>query len=650
MDLITPQTQDPQFNVIMPQPFLLETQDQKEIEKIVDEIISKVELWEKAFSNFFGEWNEASNSFRMIPKEDSKKPRGMFNSKSGETNRATNTLATLWFRMLTSGDPFFECVRSGLNNGRELTPEELYATESVIRKQLQVLQFKKKLLNSLRSVSLFGTAIVEEPFISLPYNGSPTKSFEGTDFLFRSLLQTGFDPYVFDIDCSDYIFTIDYPTKYRLREVSSGNEVWNKTKINESIDEASKYGESGGMSGNFKSEAWNRIFERKQRAGYNDIKDSVFELINYNGKLDSDNKVLQNYWESEGRTDDIKFTDWTIGILNTKDCVRLHPTPFGTWKHHYKSAHYNQFELEPIGYGVGRFGKRYQRELDVTQSRANDALFMAVYSMFKIGKYAGVKASQLNIKPFGLVEMEDINQMEQLKVDMNTIIQALAMMGMVKEDFRAVTGATANLQAVITKATATEASLTQSEAIRSSSVIAEIIAETFLREHIETSHINNTEFLDNDIYVELTGQNPMTVGMNKNNLPKNVGFNIKTVTDKDFRPERIQNMLQILQVITSIRNDLPAETAINTINSLFPEIYRGLGLDPRDLRVPVNSADQLTYALQKSQKTQGGNNNPLVNQLKAEVAGEQSGAVNMEQTPVGAVPTSPLPAQSVMGA
>jgi len=629
------------FNIIVPKPFSLERQSSEHLKSLRDEVMDKERTWERVMSSrFFGEYQEFANSWAMRPKaRGSKKPRGLFNSRSGETNRSTNTLASLWFSMLTANDPYFEVVRMGLREDfSEIPEEELYGTEQTLLKQLVYSKFKKKLLKSLRSVALFGTIIIEEPFISLPL-GDARKKFEYTDFVFRSLLQTGFDPYVFDLDYSDYVFTIDYLTKYQLRDLANSNEdVWNRKYIEESIFDAKNMSDPNHT---FESEVFHRIQERKDRAGYSQAEFELFENINYHGKVDTSNKVIQNYWESAGFDSDIRFNDFSVGLVNGQQVVRLHRTPFGTWKHLFKTATYNEFELEPIGYGVGRLGKKIQREIDSTQSRSQDALMLGVYMMMKVGRYAGVKKEHLDISPFGMIKMDDIEQLSQLKIDLNTIVQSLAVQGLLKEDFRAITNATANLQAVATKATATEATLTQSEAMRGASVVAQILAETFLREHIETMHTNNLHFLDKPIQVQMGGQGSDEVGeFDKNNLPINVGMIVKAVTDKDYRPERLTAILRQIELTTNIRQMINPELAMNTVQALYKESFRALGLDPRILTRKIPLEQQLVAAIQQSGRQGGGG--ALANELAGEEAGATAGGTDIEQSIPGAVPNSPL--------
>jgi hypothetical protein len=261
-----------------------------------------------------------------------------------------------------------------------------------------------------------------------------------------------------------------------------------------------------------------------------------------------------------------------------------------------------------------------------------------------------LKANQFNIKPWNIIELEDISQLDTIKPDINAIKQALAMQEIMKEDFRATTGATTNLQAVATNATATEASLTQTEAMRAASVNAEVMAETLVRAHIQTMHMNNINMLSNDIAVSITGQQrPQVQRYNRTNIPRNMGFRCRVTTDKDFRPERQKNLLQGLQLATSVRNLMP--NSVNVVRPLLEEWFRSIGLNPRILNQPIPLADQMIDQARRMQLLGGGAQSPMGNprnETAGEVADEQSGFPNVEQTPVGPTPISP-PGSSTFG-
>lgn len=624
------------FNVIIPKPFSLSAQDPTALDKLRSEIMDKVQTWEKRMAPFFEVYFKGTDSWRIKPfVNKQQKPKQLFNSKSGETHRGAETLGTVWQRMLTAADPYFEALKQGLNPmGMEVSEEDIYATEGVLLEQQKASQFKRKLLRICRSLANTGTVIVEQPFVSKPF-GYGQKTIEYTDLQFRPMIRVGFDTSVYDIRESDFIFTIDFISKWMLKNIASqSTEYWDASKVNKHI---SDYG--NGIPANA-SGVYNRIKESRARAGYNDMDAQIFESINYHGRLDPDNSAIAALCESLGPDVNPEYSDFCVGMLDATDICKLHLEQYGDWRTRFISTTYKDFEDEPLGYGIFQLGRRLQREMDINESLTNDLLTAFTLMMFKIGKYSGYTEKQMVWEPLKTVELEDINQLAPLTPDPNAFKVALEMINLRREDFRNIIGAQTNLQAAYSKGiSATEAGLSQTEAIRAASVHAEIIGETLIREHLEISHLNNLNYLDEPIWVGLTGERkPMLV--NKDRLPINVGFKVKIVTDKDFRPDGIQKLLETIQICTSIRNDVP--TSINAIPPLFEELFRRLGMNPRLLREPIPLADQMAATLSKAVKsgavpTSGG----APNEVSGEAAGAQ-GAINLQGTPIGPIPTSPL--------
>lgn len=619
------------FNVVIAKPFDLSKQNKTALMRLRDEIMDKVKTWEARSTTFFREYHLFTDSWRVRPQTPSnKKPAGLFNSKSGETHRAVETQATLWTRMLTAADPPFEAVAQGTDDfGREPSEQDLYAAEQVIVRQLYWSRFKEKLLRWLRSLSLFGISIFEEPFVSIPHGGVQ-KRREYTDLLQRSAIQTGFDLSVLNPLDSDFIFTIDFPTKWRLRNWSTADDTaWSKKNLENALLKNPEFGKMD-------TSIWQRIQESKQRAGYEsmDMKE-INEFINYHGRLETDNSVIRNLWDHLKREDDPRFVDFSVGLLNVDGVVKLHVEQYGDWRTRFKIGTVKQFEVEPYPYGVGKIGRKPQREQDITQSRINDLLMFGLYSPWKVGRFAGLKSNQLNIRPHMVIELEDINQLERVGIDIQALQQGLQMLGISQENFRNTVGAQTNLQAQITKASATESAIAQNEAIRGNSVQAETISDV-LRDHYEQMHLNNLTYLDENIWVSATGE-PNAKGQfyNRTNLPTHVGFIVKMVTDKDFRPERAQRLLEGLNVASSVRNDIPP--AVNALMPVFEEWFRAMGMNPRKLKeqVPVEQIMQ-----RQLQRVQG--NPELQNEIAAEMAGDASGGgTNVIDSPVGPVATSP---------
>lgn len=636
MEIISPTSEETlNFGISIPKPFRLEDQSKEDLDKIKEEVMDKTVTWERRMSTFFDAFFIAQDSWRIKPRaKKGRDSKTLFDSKSGETHRATDTLATVWQRMLTAADPYFEVVAMGLSpNGQPLTESDLFNAEAVLIRQMEISRYRDKLLTVLQSIALLGTGIVEEPYVSLPY-GFGRKSIEFTDFNFRSLLLTGFDTAVSDINDSDFIITVDFISKWMLRNIASQDtEHYDINKVEAHIEEFGK-----GVP-NSLTDVYTRLQQSRSRAGYYDQDAKVFENLNYHGRLET-NDVMSAFAESIGLDQDPKYVDWSVGVLDGTDVCKFHMTQYGDWRTRFKVATYKHFENEPLGYGIGQIGRKLQRQMDVMESLTDDRFMFDILNMMKIGKYSGYSAKQFVAEPMKMIELEDVNQLVPLVGDPRVLQQALAMIGMRREDFRNIVGAKTNLQAEISKASATESAIASTEAIRSAGVHAEIIGEPLVRGHLEQSHLNNLNYLDEGIWVGMTGSRaPMQV--TKNQLPINVGFKMKIVTDKDFRPERIKNLLQVIQIATSIRNLMPS--SINVIKSAWQELYRSLGMNPRMLDEQMPIADMLEMKAARMAASGGG----MGNEVAGEMADEGSGAMHVEDTPMGPVPTSPLGSSSM---
>ncbi len=621
-----------QFNIVQPRPFILKDQDKADLNKIKDEVMDKVTTWDRRMSSkFFPTYFRGADSWRIKPTDPKNRTKQLFNSKSGESHRGAETLATLWHRMIFANDPPFEAIGQGVDSmGLPVSEDDIYATEGVLLEQQKVAEVKRKFLRTVRSLASFGTITVENPFVSRPY-GYGRKNMEYTDWVFRPMTRTGFDTAVYDIRESDFIFTIDFISKYALRNLASLDaEWWDMEVVERHIKDFGK----GGISNSSMS---SRLKDSRARAGYYDQDAEVYENINYHGRLDADNSVIQNFANYQGV--DPKFVDWSVGVMDEMEVSKFHMTQYGDWHTRFLNATYKEFEDEPLGYGIAQIGRRLQRDMDINESMTNDLLSAFTLMMMKVGKYAGYSEKQMIFEPLKIFELEDINQMAPLTPDPNAFKVALEMINLRREDFRNIIGAQTNLQAQITGASATESGIAQTEAIRGAGVHAELIGEMY-RQFLEISHVNNLNYLDEPIWVGLTGsKKPMLV--DKNRLPINVGFKVKISTDKDFRPERMKVLTGLLQIEASIRSFIEPEISVNAIRELHHEIWTNAGMNPRALNQPITAVQRME-SMAGRMPGQNGQGQP------ADVQGEQAslgqpGGGGME-TPVGPVPTSPIPA------
>jgi hypothetical protein len=583
------------FNVIIPQPFSLARHSEQDKNKIVEFIMNEnIRKCQASMSGFSSEYQEYADFWRVRRAKSNRDNRNLFNSRTGETHRGIETLATFWFRVMTSKDPFFEVIASGLDeNGIQLSSEDLYAVEQILIKQKSATHYKEKLLNVLRSLATFGAVVVEQPWVQKPITGR--KYFEATDFVISPLIKTYFDTSRSTIDESHYIANCDYLTDYAVVDMAENDtETYDVDEINKNLEL-----KNSGTRNNL--DAWANIQERKSRAGYGEQETGLNEVINYHGRLNKSclkTSLIEDLWISEGDPDQNPANvDFTFKIMNGNSMIAGYPTQYGDWHTRFKTAVYKRFELEPLGYGVPKIGKKAQLSMDFMTSNASDTSTLSLFNQFLVSSYSGIKQSQLNVKPLNMIEVEDINtSIKPFSPDINGIAYAINLINQLREDFRSTTGASTTLQAQVTGASATESSLAQNEAVRQQSVHGEIFSETLGREHFEDCHLNNLNNLDAEIWVSLSGNNkPEYRAYSRVNLPKSIGIRWKTSSDSDYRPERIGKLTQAFQLLSSIRQMIPEQIVINGSNHLSKEIFRELGIDPRLLENQVNIADSIEY-------------------------------------------------------
>jgi hypothetical protein len=266
----------------------------------------------------------------------------------------------------------------------------------------------------------------------------------------------------------------------------------------------------------------------------------------------------------------------------------------------------------------------------------NNLLLMSALNMWKMGRYGGLRAGNIPLTPLGIIKVDRVDELEPLRPQIESLAHGMNMMNQWRDDFRNLVGAKSGLQAEVTGATATESTLTQAEGVRSAGVSVEILAEPLIREHIETMHLNNLYLLDQDVWVEVAGLKK-PIYYNRDSLPVNVGFTVRLTTDKNYRPERAQKLIQSLQFATSLRNNLGD---INIVKPLVAELFREFDIDPRILSEPLPIKDQIMNAFRRSQKM-GGVENEIYGELSS--AGlENDGMTSSVNTPKGPVPTSPI--------
>ena len=575
-------------------------------EKIIEDVLESIEEWEADMTPFFGMWNEWANHYRMKRTTKERRPDGVSRNISAETPRAVNSLATAITSRQTYSDPYFELKSD------EASEDELYFYQKKYINQLNNMEFERKLWKGNRGMCLFGTQVWETPVISFPI-GSPKPFFTGTDFNPLSLLQVPFRSKCYDMKWSDFIGAIHKFSPSYLRFLAS-SPIWDQAAMEDGLREKT----TSGTGGTSKS----AIDTRRQSAGYTaETKEPLNELILWHGRFNDlktyDNPLIAEMWERYAQQGEPKDSDITIGILNRRRIVRLNPTPYGTWHHLYQIGHYIEFELEAIAYGVGAFGSELQKDQNRILRRINDVELFDLYSMKLVGNGAGLNNSALNVFPFALFKCNDVNQVKDLKPNIEGIPYGLKLMDFTRQDFRAVTLATDSLQGVGSGNSATEEALVHGQSMQAIDLSARINANGVIRPYLQTMHLNE---IDQNPY------DPIQV--------RDLDIKVKVATDKDNGSVMFDKKIKLLELMTSVRSVMPID--FNAM-PLLKNLVALAGLNPADLREPRPQMDKM---LDAARRING--DSEMKNALMGEMAGAgQPGSVGVPRYP-GAVPTSPV--------
>ncbi len=513
--------------------------------EFIDDISNRVSQWERDADPFIRRNNEIADMWRMRPPARRGGDTQLTNTRTAELVRASEAIGTLMYRMWTASDPNFDVVprQIGADGNR------LIAISNIIQWQQMHLQYRKKLEEAATSLAVFGTVIVEEPWKMTPNAKNPV--VEGTDFVPRSLSQVAFNTAVPDISESDWFATIDFVTANEMRaKAKRSPKLWDAAEIEDAID-ASKD----------KNRMPEHIKDRRRSAGYQEDNVSIMQLVTFRGFFDDLPAENDNHW--------------VISVLNDHWQVGGHPNPFDHGEMPFRVAKYMSFEMEPYGYGIGTTGFLTHKQLDATRNMTMDTIIMSLFNMWIVSTLADVKGDTMKMVPLGIVRAADTDGIKPLRPDLNAARAGIDLDALLKDEFRSATGATHNLQGIVTEATATESAIVQNEALRRIGVYAEISAEELIRKHLHISHRNNIQFLDKDLWLTVSGEEkPQRV--NKDIINMDADFLIKVTTDKDYRPQRMQSLIQYLQILSSVRQDIP--NAQEEVQNAVREIKRMLGM------------------------------------------------------------------------
>lgn len=574
--------------------------------KIIEEIRGKANDYENNMSNYLSQVEEWGDMFRVkLPAQRNKK--AFSNPRLTEFFRAVNTVGTMSYRMMTAQDPFFELRPMSL-----LSYEgQMMRVEATLESQLRESQYKRNLLRACMGVAAFGTQFVEERYDIAGINAFGRR-IPITTFNPRSLLQVAFERGTTNIDEADWVSTSDLISDSGLMSLAEESDKigqhWEKRVIERAVKDESKLED---MS----------PFLRARITANRHVNDqggsSRKELMMYYGKLDSLNDNVE----------------YCVGLVNRRYLVKFYPNRNQHGKRDMRIAHWveDPLSLDPLGLGIGAIGGKLHKSMDANRQRGQDGIALASYNMWGRRRDAGINDEQMKIRPLQTIDMDIDNGLKPLITSLQGPEAAFKLEEILKNEFMAASGATPTLQGMLTNVSATESTLSQNEALRNISVKTEIAAEQFVREHVMICHSNNVQYLKEPINVNKSG---FAGKVYPADLRVDIDVEVKITTDKDYKPQRLTQLKEVLALVLSTKSMHPSLAAMDVV-PVIKAVLKGLDVNPDEVFPNGNVPDP--QMLQAMMAARGGAMGAGMPNAQGGEGVELSPAENTISTPMGPV-------------
>lgn len=570
----------------------------EEARKIVAEIVEKVEDYEDRMAYILGSYTEISQLFLARP---GRQPKNTYsNPRLTEMLKAVNTFSKMEFRMLTSQKPFFDVVP--MNKRAYENPQDLAAMQLYAESQLNYSGYLRALLRGLYSKNLFGTLFVEEPYEEKTVNFLGRK-VGVTMFKPRSLLQTAFCENAYDIEDSEWVSFTDYTSKNKLMSELDKNKKSDAYYPSEELENCIKEGTPN------MENAW--IQQRLNASGYSpDQKNTTArEVISYYGTLDCINDGQEYYICIVNREQ----------LYKASEMMGLRPVRIAT---------HLDFELEPLGQGIGTLLQRSHMEMDNNRRKMIDLATFAAYNMF-VTRRSAFDQAMLTIKPLGIIESDNPEDLRNIGPNPIGITATMNAETIMKQDFRMAAQTPDVLQATPSGETATEVALTSNAAVRNISVTAELAAIPLVKKHIQCVIENGQKYMAKPYTVSL-GRVPMQIMPSQ--LLHDVDISIRTNTDTNMRPARLKNLMAAAQLMATTPPPPGKKVNQEVMAGINSEILRILDVPVADIYVPLTDEDMQAMMLQQALSAPQGQ---ATGAGAAEIETPESGTVENAELPGG---------------
>ena len=484
--------------------------------KIREEILSKIHHYESRMGYRLQRWVEAAEMYQgrtATHKENSKA-----SPNSAELFKAIRARRDMILRMLLGQKPCFELECMDIIGYDE--PAKILKAEHYVNNQLEMARFDKGMARAIDQLLLYGSVAVHESYEPLRQSFLGQKHYV-TTFRPQSLINCAFALDAYDIEESGWVAISDIQAKnelFKLKAHDPKGEVYNIGQIDKNLSQSDYCPEVN---------TW--VNQRMAYAGYMDGKfENGMERVFYYGPLDCMNNRTAEYA--------VELTNREF-IIRMEEYEGIRPVRIAT---------VNTIDVEPLGNGLYDTFAPLLKKIDDTESALVNQIELAGLSMFRMQKDLTDEDAEFTMRQFGIARTS--NPLEPIGPNPANI-QAVAGYGADQvQKFRQAAGAPDTLQAIVSgeQATATATSLAMNEAVRSLSVQAQLLSPVLLADHIRVVLQNAQKYVTQPFVMNIKG---VPVETMPSDLMIDVNVRVKTTTDQDFRPAKLQRLREGIQLM-----------------------------------------------------------------------------------------------------
>ena len=493
---------------------------EKQAYKVTDEVMSKVNTYESRMAYRLARWVEAAEMYSG--RSATSKENARLSPNSAELLKSIRAARNMIVRMLLGQKPCFELEALDVIGHYE--PEKLLKAEYYVQNQMDLSRFNKAMARAIDQLLLYGTVAVHEQYEPLRASFLGRKNYI-TTFRPLSLINCAFSLDAYDIEESSWVALSDVQSTCELNKIlvhDPEGKLYNIGKVKEAQDDRDYRP---------KINTW-----VKQRLAWQGYQDSDFkggmERCTYYGPLDCLN-------DNSG--------EYCVEIVNRKCIIRaesyegIRPV---------RIAAIDTLDVEPLGNGMYDKFSPMLKEIDDTKSSLMNMITLAGANMFAKQKSLSDEDTEFVIRQFGIMNLENPD-LRNIAPDGRNVSAVAGYLTNKIQDYRQAAGTPDTLQAIVEgeQTTATAVSLAMNEAVRGWSVQAEIIAPVLITDHVKVILQNAQKYNTEPFVLNVNGV-PVTIV--PSDLMIDVNVRVKTTTDQDFRPAKLQRLREGIMMMASV--------------------------------------------------------------------------------------------------